>query len=42
VSADLRTLRERLAEISDLQRSVAVLFWDQRVTMPPLGAPARA
>ena len=42
MSADLRTLRERLAEISDLQRSVAVLFWDQRVTMPPGGAPARA
>jgi carboxypeptidase Taq len=42
VSADLRELRERLAEISDVQRSVAVLFWDQRVTMPPLGSPARA
>jgi carboxypeptidase Taq len=42
VDADLRTLRERLAEISDLQRSVAVLLWDQRVTMPPLGTPARA
>jgi carboxypeptidase Taq len=42
VSADLRTLRERLAEISDIQRSVALLFWDQRVTMPPLGSPARA
>ena len=36
VDADLRTLRERLAEISDIQRSVGVLFWDQRVTMPPL------
>ena len=34
--------RERLAEISDIQRSVAVLFGDQRVTMPPLGSPARA
>ncbi|MGH3077091.1 MAG: carboxypeptidase M32 [Gaiellaceae bacterium] len=42
MSADLRTLRERLAEISDIQRSVALLFWDQRVTMPPLGSPARA
>jgi carboxypeptidase Taq len=39
---DLRTLRERLAEISDIQRSVAALLWDQRVTMPPLGTPARA
>ena len=42
MDADLRTLRERLAEISDIQRSVAVLFWDQRVAMPPLGSPARA
>jgi carboxypeptidase Taq len=42
VDADLRTLRERLAEISDLNRSMGVLGWDQRVTMPPLGAPARA
>jgi len=42
VESELRTLRERLAEISDIQRSVGVLFWDQRVTMPPLGTPARA
>jgi carboxypeptidase Taq len=42
VEAELRTLRERLAEISDIQRSVALLFWDQRVTMPPLGTAARA
>ena len=42
MNADLRTLKERLAEISDIQRSTAVLFWDQRVTMPPLGTPARA
>jgi carboxypeptidase Taq len=42
VDADLRTLRERLAEISDLARSMGVLGWDQRVTMPPLGAAARA
>jgi carboxypeptidase Taq len=42
VDADLRTLRERLAEISDLTRSMGVLGWDQRVTMPPLGTPARA
>jgi carboxypeptidase Taq len=42
VEADLRTLRERLAEISDIQRSAGVLFWDQRVTMPPLGNEARA
>jgi carboxypeptidase Taq len=42
VDADLRTLRERLAEISDIYRSMGVLGWDQRVTMPPLGTPARA
>ena len=42
MNADLRTLRERLAEISDLHRSMSVLGWDQRVTMPPGGNPARA
>jgi len=42
VEADLRALRERLAEISDLQRSAGVLGWDQRVMMPPLGTDARA
>ena len=39
---DLRRLRERLAEVSDLGRAAGVLFWDQKVTMPPLGNPARA
>ena len=39
---DLRALRERLAEISDLTRAGGVLGWDQRVTMPPGGGPARA
>jgi carboxypeptidase Taq len=42
VSADLRALRERLAEISDLRRATAVLLWDQRVNMPSLGGSARA
>ena len=42
MDADLRTLRERLAEIADLYRAMGVLGWDQRVTMPPLGTPARA
>jgi carboxypeptidase Taq len=42
VEADLLALRERLAEISDLSRAGSVLFWDQRVTMPPLGGEARA
>jgi carboxypeptidase Taq len=42
MEAELRELRERLAEISDLYRSMGVLGWDQRVTMPPGGGPARA
>jgi carboxypeptidase Taq len=42
VDADLRTLRERLAEVSDIYRSMGVLGWDQRVTMPPGGNAARA
>jgi carboxypeptidase Taq len=42
VEADLRTLRQRLAEISDLQKAGAVLRWDQQVMMPPLGNEARA
>ncbi|HUF02529.1 MAG TPA: carboxypeptidase M32 [Gaiellaceae bacterium] len=39
---DLRTLRERLAEVADLGRAAGVLLWDQKVMMPPLGNPARA
>jgi len=42
VDADLRALKERLAEISDLGRAVGVLGWDQKVTMPAGGHPARA
>jgi carboxypeptidase Taq len=42
VDADLRALKERLAEIADLSRAVGVLAWDQKVTMPPGGHPARA
>jgi carboxypeptidase Taq len=42
VSDDLTTLRERLAEISDLSRTAGVLAWDQRVSMPPRGTEARA
>ena len=42
MDADLRALRERLAEISDLNRTLGVLGWDQKVTMPPGGHPARA
>jgi carboxypeptidase Taq len=42
VKAELRTLRERLAEVSDISRSLGVLAWDQRVMMPPGGTRARA
>ena len=42
MDADLRTLKGRLAEISDLYRSLGVLSWDQKVTMPAGGHPARA
>jgi carboxypeptidase Taq len=42
VDADLRALRERLAEIADISRAAGVLSWDQKVTMPPGGHPARA
>jgi carboxypeptidase Taq len=42
VDGNLRALRERLAEISDLYRTLGVLAWDQKVTMPPGGHPARA
>jgi carboxypeptidase Taq len=42
VDADLRALEERLAEISDLARTMSVLAWDQKVTMPVGGHPARA
>lgn len=42
MEAELRALRERLAEVSDVQRSWFLLGWDQRVMMPPRGAEARA
>ena len=35
-------LRQRLAEVSDLTKAATLLFWDQRVMMPPGGAAARA
>jgi carboxypeptidase Taq len=35
-------LRERLAEVDDLRKAATLLFWDQRVKMPPNGAAARA
>jgi carboxypeptidase Taq len=38
----LERLKQRLAEVNDLTKATALLFWDQRVMMPPGGAPARA
>lgn len=38
----LTTLRERLAELADLQGASAVLSWDQNTHMPPGGHGARA
>ena len=35
-------LRERLAEISDLSKTGALLGWDQQVMMPPAAPPLRA
>ena len=38
----LAELRQRLAEIQDLERALGVLGWDQRTMMPAGGAPGRA
>src|SRR4051812_47571160 len=35
-------LKKRLAEIHDLGKVASLLSWDQAVTMPPGGGPARA
>jgi carboxypeptidase Taq len=35
-------LKQRLAEVDDLRKAAALLFWDQRVMMPPGGSAARA
>jgi carboxypeptidase Taq len=39
---ELGALRERMAELSDLGRIHALMFWDQNTMMPPRGAMARA
>ena len=39
---ELHRLRQRLAEITDLQALGALMFWDQNTMMPPGGAAARA
>ena len=38
----LDQLKQRLAEVTDLTKAATLLFWDQRVMMPPGGAEARA
>ncbi|HEU5280054.1 MAG TPA: carboxypeptidase M32 [Gaiellaceae bacterium] len=38
----LHQLKQRLAEVNDLTRASTLLFWDQRVMMPPGGGAARA
>jgi carboxypeptidase Taq len=35
-------LKQRLAEVDDLRKAAGLLFWDQRVMMPPGGSAARA
>jgi carboxypeptidase Taq len=35
-------LKQRLAEVDDLRNAGSLLFWDQRVMMPPGGSDARA
>src|SRR5437588_12585561 len=38
----LDRLKELLAEVDDLRKAATLLFWDQRVMMPPSGPEARA
>src|SRR4029453_4718586 len=38
----LAELKHRLARLTDLRRTEAVLAWDMQVFMPPGGAPTRA
>jgi carboxypeptidase Taq len=42
VNQALADLKQRLAEIFDLERALGVMGWDQRTMMPPKGAAARA
>jgi carboxypeptidase Taq len=42
VTTTFDELRRRLAEISDLGKTMALLAWDQQVMMPPRGAAIRA
>jgi carboxypeptidase Taq len=40
--ASFERLKQCLAEVDDLRKAGTLLFWDQRVMMPPGGAAARA
>ena len=42
MSAAYSDLKERLGAISDLEKTAALLRWDQHVNMPPRGAAVRA
>lgn len=42
MTSTFETFKNYLAELTDLSKAQAVLFWDQRTMMPPKGAPARA
>jgi carboxypeptidase Taq len=42
MSSQLEQLRERLAEVADLEQAAAIAGWDQLTKMPPKGAPQRA
>jgi carboxypeptidase Taq len=42
MAAALSELKQRLAEVYDIERAMGVLGWDQRTMMPAQGAPARA
>jgi carboxypeptidase Taq len=42
MSSKLEQLRERLAEVEDLNQAAEIAGWDQLTKMPPRGAPQRA
>lgn len=42
MSTNLERLKERLAQVSDLNAAAGLLEWDQQVNMPPGGSDARA
>ena len=41
MSEKLKKLKELLGEVSDINRTAAVLSWDQQVNMPPAGSEGR-